>query len=174
MVNYDIGDFSVAASYVDESQNTGGVEDLQIGVGYAINGWNLGAVYGNREGNFSTGQAFDQDYWLLSVDGKIGNFGVSAVIGENESNEFVDLGAGPVFVGGDDIAYGFGVNYDISAATNVSFVYSGGGIADIDGADDAVSIGFLHDLGSGATVRGFVGQNNAGSTVADFGVRFNF
>ena len=157
LVNYDVGDFSVAASYVDESQNLGGAEDMQLGFGYAFNGFNFGALIGSTDiGPVSN------DYWLLSLDGSFGDFGFAAVVGENDNN------------GSDEVAYGFGVDYDISAATNISFVYSGGGVADLPGADDAISLGFLHDLGSGTTVRGFIGQNFAGSTIADFGVRFNF
>lgn len=157
LVNYEIGDFKVAASYVADNQNINGVEDMQIGVGYAFGDYNVGAVYGQQE----DASGVDSDYWLLSFDGSVGDFGFNAVVGNNEINS-------------DETAYGFAVNYDIGASTNVSFVYSGGGVADLPGGDDAVSIGFTHQLGSGSTVRGFIGQNNAGSTVADLGVRFNF
>lgn len=157
LVNYNVGDFKFAASYVDESQNTAGTEDRQIGVGYTFNGWNLGAVVGESETAGVT-----SDYWLISVDGEIGGVGVAAVVGEN------DLTAP------GETAYGFSLDYDVGAATNVKFVYSGGGTADLAGNDDAFAIGFVHDLGSGATLRGFVGENIAGNTVADLGVRFNF
>lgn len=158
LARYEVGDFTVAASYVDESQNVDGIEDTQIGVGYAFGGYNIGAVYGTQDNTDGT----DADYYAVSFDGSIGDFGFGVVIGENDLN------------GSDEVAYGFGVDYDISAATNVSFIYSGGGTADIDGNDDAYSIGFLHDLGSGASLRGFVGQDLSGATVGDFGVRFNF
>ncbi len=182
LVNYNTGDWKFAASYVDESQNTGGLEDWQVGVGYTYNGWNFGAVYGNQEGNYADDAAtgFDDDYWLISVDGSFGAVGFHAVVGENENNDFTivedDVAMTKTLVenGGGDTAYGFSLDYDVSAATNIKFVYSGGGVSDATGGDDQYAIGFLHDLGSGASLRGFVGQNAKGSTVADLGVRFNF
>lgn len=167
LARYEVGDFTVAASYVDESQNVDGIEDTQIGFGYAFNGYNIGFVYGTQDNGIGS----DDDYYAISFDGSIGDFGFGVIIGENELNDVLEADGD---IDGGDLAYGFGVDYDISAATNVSFIYSGGGTADIDGNDDAYSIGFLHDLGSGATLRGFVGQNVSGATVADFGVRFNF
>ena len=175
LVNYDIGDFSVAASYVDDSQNVGGVEDIQVGVGYAYNGFNFGALYGTQD------DGSNDDYWLVSVDGSFGAFGFAAVIGQNNTNDttgvVIDAATGDVIaVGADgsDLAYGLGLDYEIGAATTVSAVYSGGGTANISGQDDQFSIGVLHDLGSGATIRGFVGQNGDGDFVGDLGVRFNF
>jgi len=74
----------------------------------------------------------------------------------------------------NDESYGFGVGYDISDATNISFVFNGGGVSDLPGRDEEYSLGFTHQLGSGSRLQGFVGQNDVGDTLADFGVRFNF
>ncbi len=156
LANYEIGDFKVAASYVADNQNVDGVEDMQIGVGYAFGNYNVGAVYGNSDDGVN-----DDDYWLLSFDGSVGDFGFNAVVGENDINS-------------DDTAYGFRVDYDISSSTNIQFVYNGGGVADLPGNDDGVAIGFTHQLGAGARIQGFIGQDNSGSTRADLGVRFNF
>ncbi len=158
LVNYNMGDFKFAASYVADNQAIDGVEDKQIGVGYTFNGWNLGAVVGETE----TAAGVTNDYWLVSVDGPFGAVGFNAVVGENDNTA------------PGETAYGFTLDYDVGAATNIKFVYSGGGTAELAGNDDAVAIGFVHDLGSGATLRGFVGENIAGNTVADLGVRFNF
>ncbi|MGB5863861.1 MAG: porin [Sulfitobacter sp.] len=159
LANYEIAGFKIAGSYVDESQNVNGTEDAQIGVGYAFGDYNVGAVVGRSET-----AGVDSDYYLLSFDGKVGQFGFAVVVGENDLN-------GPT---GDDTAYGFSLDYDVSEATNVQFVYSGGGSADIAGNDDAYAIGVLHDLGAGATLRGFIGQDIGGDARADLGVRFNF
>jgi len=156
LVNYTIGDLKLAASYVADNQNVNGTEDMQFGIGYSFGGYNIGAVIGEQET-----AGVSEDYYLLSLDGSVGDFGFAAVVGENNLNS-------------DDTAYGFSVDYDISAATNIKFVYNGGGVADLPGNDDGVAIGFTHQLGAGSRVQGFIGQNNAGSTVADLGVRFNF
>ncbi|MEP5731592.1 MAG: porin [Sulfitobacter sp.] len=157
LVNYNFGDLKLAASYVADNQNTNGDEDVQFGVGYSFGDYNIGALVGRTE----TAAGADNDYYLLSLDGSIGAFGFAAVVGENDNTS-------------SDTAYGFSVNYDIGAATNIQLVYNGGGVADLPGNDDGVAVGFTHQLGAGARVQGFIGQNNSGSTIADLGVRFNF
>jgi len=158
LVNYNIGDFSVAASHVEDNQNVDGNEDTQFGVGYSFGGYHVGAVVGQT----TTDEDVDNDYYLLSFRGSVGDFGFAAVVGENDNN------------GSDEVAYGFAVDYDLSAATNIKFVYNGGGVADVAGNDDGYAIGVSHKLGAGASLKGFIGQNNSGSTVADLGVTFNF
>lgn len=156
LVNYDIGDFSVAASHVDASGSTANTEDTQFGVGYAFGDYNIGAVVGE-----STTAGVSSDFYLVSFDGSVGDFGFGLVFGDNELNA-------------NDEAYGFAVDYDVSASTNVKFVFNDGGVADNAGNEEGYALGFTHQLGSGSRLQGFIGQNNSGSTVGDFGVRFNF
>lgn len=175
LVNYNVGDFSVAASYVDSNQNVKGDEDIQFGVGYSYGGMKFGALVGRTDTaaiaavlgadgveTSAAVAAAENDYWLLSARGSFGEFGFAAVVGENDNN------------GSGEVAYGFSVDYDLSAATNVKFVYNGGGVADNAGNDDGYAIGVSHNLGAGASLKGFIGQNNSGSTIADLGVSFNF
>ena len=157
LVNYSIGDLSLAASYVADNQNVDGIEDTQFGIGYAFGDYNVGAVVG--ETTDAMGDTFD--YWLVSFDGSIGDFGFNAVVGENDNTS-------------DDVAYGFAVNYDLNPSTNLQFIYNGGGVADTPAGDDGIALGFTHQLGAGSRIQGFIGQNNAGSTIADLGARFNF
>ena len=71
----------------------------------------------------------------------------------------------------DDTKYGFSVKYDVGAATEIRFAFADTGI---DNEDEVYGIGFRHSLGGGVSLRGGIGQNTPGNTVADLGVIFNF
>jgi len=166
LVNYAIGDFTVAGSYVDESgrddnrtdalgNRVGGDDEWQIGATYTFGDYTVGALYGDDN---------DDEFWLVTVGGSVGAFGFAALIGENDADiDANDNGEG-------DIAYGLTVNYEFGAATTVLASFAGGGDAD----SEAFGVGFVHSLGAGTTLRGMVGQDTDDSVKADLGVRFDF
>ncbi|MEP2919865.1 MAG: porin [Sulfitobacter sp.] len=158
LVNYAIGDFTVAGSYVDESGIDGGLgtdDEWQVGATYTFGDYTVGALYGDDQ---------DDEFWLVTVGGSVGAFGFAALIGENDANvDDNDSGEG-------DIAYGLTVNYEFGAATTVLASFAGGG----DAESEAFGVGFVHSLGAGTTLRGMVGQDTDDSVKADLGVRFDF
>jgi len=158
LVNYAIGDFTVAGSYVDESGIDGGLgtdDEWQVGATYTFGDYTVGALYGDDQ---------DDEFWLVTVGGSVGAFGFAALIGENDANvDDNDNGEG-------DIAYGLTVNYEFGAATTVLASFAGGG----DAESEAFGVGFVHSLGAGTTLRGMVGQDTDDSVKADLGVRFDF
>lgn len=162
---YSIGDFQVAASYSDNLGGTSGDEDFQFGAGYSFSdALKLGFVVGSSE--IAT---VDQDYYLITASGEINQIGYMVFVGDNEANNDVN--------GDSNVAFGFGVDYDVSAVTTVGFTYSDGGAADtntVTGNGAAVSLYVTHSLGGGASLRGFIGESIGGSTVADLGVTFDF
>ena len=167
-LRYTAGDFTVAASYTDgtSAQDTAmGTaterEEYQIGVGYNFGNYSAGIAFGNEETNDLTATTstttLDNDFWVISFDGEIGAFAFSILVGDSDSN--------------DDTMYGFSVKYDVSDATEIRFAFSDSGL---DAEDEVVAIGFRHGLGGGVSLRGGIGQNTSGNTVADLGVIFNF
>lgn len=162
-IRYVYGDFTVAASYTDDSTTafvTDGVtlatvendaEEWQVGVGYNFGDYSVGAAYGNRNG------IVDNDFWAVTFGGEIGAFGFSLLVADSDIQ--------------DDTSYGASVKYDIGAATELRAVYSDNGF---DAADETYAVGVRHSLGGGVTLAGGVGQNIAGNTVGDLGVIFNF
>ncbi|MEL6450511.1 MAG: porin [Pseudomonadota bacterium] len=145
-LRYSAGDFTVAASYTDDS--TGG-EEYQIGLGYNFGNYSAGIAFGNED-------ATDNDFVVAQFGGEIGAFGFSILVADEDNTA--------------DTMYGVSAKYDVGAATEIRFVYSDNGT----NADETVAIGFRHGLGGGVSLRGGVGQNNAGNTIADLGVIFNF
>ncbi|MEP3785170.1 porin [Ascidiaceihabitans sp.] len=60
--------------------------------------------------------------------------------------------------------------FDVGAATNIEAY-----VADADYfAETSYGVDFNHDLGGGTSLRGGISNNNAGNTLVDLGVRFNF
>lgn len=162
LVNYDVGDLSLAVSYLNGAHSGNGIEDVQFGIGYSFGDFNVGAVIGDQE----TAAGVDNgDFWLVSFDGSFGAFGFNAVVGENSTGgAAVDA----------ELAYGFALNYDVNEDTNIQFIYSDGGGTTAAPTDAQVALGFTHQLGSGSRIQGFIGEDAGGNTRADFGVRFNF
>ena len=165
-LRYTAGDFTVAASVTDGTSaqdTTAGTatdrEEYQIGVGYNFGNYSVGAAFGNEKETNLVGGAttLDNDFWAISFDGEIGAFAFSILVGDSDTN--------------DETMYGFSVKYDVSDATEIRFAFSDSGL---DAEDEVVAIGFRHGLGGGVSLRGGVGQNTAGNTVADLGVIFNF
>ncbi len=176
-LRYTMGDFTASASYTDGAKNVvkddpytvsaiTEAEEWQVGFGYNFGNYTAGVAFGNRSVDVTdedglsvpTDTAFlDNDFWALGFGGDIGAFAFSIVVGDSDLQ--------------DDTSYGFSVKYDISAATDIRFAFSDNGF---DAADEAYGIGFQHSLGGGVSLRGGVGQNVLGNSVADLGVVFNF
>lgn len=146
-VRYSAGDFTAAASYTDDAL---GGEEYQIGVGYSFGNYSAGIAYGEED-------ATNFDFVAASFGGELGALAFSILIADYD--------------GMPDTAYGLSVKYDIGAATELRFVYSDNGNP---AADETIAIGFRHSLGGGVSLQGGIGQNNAGNTVGDLGVIFNF
>ena len=167
-LRYTAGDFTVSASITDGTSaqdTTAGTaterEEYQIGVGYNFGNYSVGAAFGNEEETAVTATtsavSLDNDFWAISFDGEIGAFAFSILVGDSDSN--------------DETMYGFSVKYDVSDATEIRFAFSDSGL---DAEDEVIAIGFRHGLGGGVSLRGGIGQNTSGNTVADLGVIFNF
>lgn len=164
---YSFGDFQVAASYSDNLGGVSGAQDFQFGAGYAFSdALNVGFVVGSSEtAVLGVATDIDEDYALITVSGSVNQFGYMVFIGDNEANDDA---------GGSNVAYGFGVDYDLSAVTTVAFTYSDGGAADLPGNSAAYSIYAQHDLGAGSSLRGAIGEDLGGNLIADLGIRFDF
>ena len=169
-VRYDVGDFTVSASYSNnESVDSddplsiiaNDIEEYQIGVGYNFGDYSIGLAYGNQDGTTETAgvvtDIVDNDFWVATFDGSIGAVDFSIILADSDAQ--------------DDVVYGGSLNYEISAATSIRFLVADGGN---DVNDTIVAIGANHSLGGGVTLAGGVGQNAAGNTVADLGVSFSF
>ena len=172
-VRYDVGDFTVSASYSNDEDVTifdtttatsnilaNDVEEFQIGVGYDFGDYSVGLAYGTQDGDISLNGVpvdVDNDFWVATFDGSIGAVDFSIIIADSDAQ--------------DDVSYGGSLNYEISAATSIQFVVADGGN---DANDTVVGIGASHSLGGGVTLGGGIGQNAGGQTVADLGVSFSF
>ncbi len=157
---YTVGDFTVAASFTEENE-TVDVEDgysyYQIGFGYDFGAVAAGLVYGDRDSDVTPAATEDADYWIIGLSGDIGQLSYNFTVGEDSVV--------------DEIAYGVSVAYDISSATTLTAVIADSGV---DALDEVYGVGFKHSLGGGVTLRGGVGQETDGDTLADLGVRFDF
>ncbi|WP_299139178.1 porin [uncultured Tateyamaria sp.] len=146
-LRYTAGDFTASASYTDDA--TGG-EEWQLGFGYNFGNFSAGIAFGNED-------AGDNDFVAASFDGEFGALAFSILIADYDANA--------------DTSYGFSVKYDVGAATEIRFAFADSGVA---GNDETYAIGFRHSLGGGVSLRGGIGNNTAGNTVADLGVIFDF
>ncbi|CUH79338.1 Porin [Tritonibacter multivorans] len=162
-VKYSVGSLTLSASYAGENKDDPGDADdfvadsyFQIGAGYSFGDNSVGIVYGSRDNDA------DESYIAASFNGSVGDFSYGVLVGDNSSDVDAD---------DFDVAYGLYGAYSVSSATDITAVFSGGGA---DGDDDAYGLGFKHGLGGGVSLRGGVGQNTSGNTVADLGVRFDF
>ncbi|MEO9516730.1 MAG: porin [Paracoccaceae bacterium] len=169
-VRYEVGDFTVSASYSNNEDVIDGapagftndLDEYQIGVGYNFGDYSVGLAYGNEDGSFFDDDAAavvarDNDFWVATFDGSIGAVDFSIIVADSDLQ--------------DDVSYGGSLNYEISAATAIQFVVASGG----NDADDTIyGIGASHSLGGGVTLGGGIGQNASGNTVADLGVSFSF
>jgi outer membrane protein OmpU len=158
------------------------------------------AVFNNAAGATSSSSA---DRWDIGASYNFNNFTVGLAYGEtevpngNKNSMFVFTGAADfdrwgatIFVGDEDLGganavggnlegtfYGLSASFDVGAATQIVASYgSGDGTNDTEG----YGLGAVYDLGGGVSLRGGIGYtdvkgvNNAGRTVGDIGVLFNF
>ena len=161
-LRYTAGDLTVSASYTDGApvEDAGTIvedEEWQLGIGYNFGNYSAGIGFGNSTTDTDDVKTADNDFWAASFGGDIGAFAFSILVGASDLQ--------------DDTSYGFSVKYDVSAATDIRFAFSDNGV---DADDEAYGIGFRHSLGGGVSLRGGIGQNTGGNTVADLGVIFNF
>ncbi|WP_300057051.1 porin [uncultured Roseobacter sp.] len=166
-VKYEMGDFAFMASYTDDhAVNDGGTiggddatdafgDSYEIGASYTFSAWTFGLVYGEFEA--SPGDGAKNDWIVATLSGTIGIADVSFLISD--------------FEGDDDAVFGASASIPVGAATNILASVSDGGA---DGNDTSYGIGFRHSLGGGVRLDGMVGSNEAGNTIADLGVRFDF
>ncbi|MQQ08137.1 porin [Epibacterium sp. SM1979] len=148
---YSVGDFTGAVSYTEENDSTGDNSYYQIGFGYDFGAVAAGVVYGERD------DAAETSYWIIGLSGDLGPVGYNLTVGESDAV--------------NEVAIGLSGSYDISSATTLTAVIADSGV---DADDTVYGIGFKHSLGGGVSLRGGVGQETDGDTLADLGVRFDF
>lgn len=150
---YSAGDFTVAASYTDNAQD-GTTEEWQVGAGYNFGNYSAGIAFGNED----NGTTVDNDFWALSFSGTVGSVGFSILVAdEDDANSDTKVGAS--------------ISVPVGASTEIIAAVADNGVS---GDDTAYGVGFRHSLGGGVSLRGGIGENNGGDTVADLGVIFNF
>ncbi|ASM73748.1 MULTISPECIES: porin [Roseobacteraceae] len=152
-VMYSMGDLSMHLSYaeLDTGAAFNGVlegDRLAAHVAYTFSGWTV--ALGLQDSDIVT----DTEA-ALTVSGSVG---------------IADLTFGYANNGTQGDAFAINAGFDIGAATRMNVV-----VLDQENYVDTVyGFGVTHDLGGGTSIRGGIQNNNAGNTVADLGVRFNF
>ena len=148
---YSVGDFTGAVSYTEENDATGDNSYYQIGFGYDFGVVSAGAVFGERDDTAET------SYWIIGLSGELGQLAYNLTVGDSDVT--------------NETSYALSVAYDVTSATTISAVVGDSGVS----SDDTIyGLGFKHSLGGGVTLRGGVGQETDGDTLADLGIRFDF
>ena len=149
---YSVGDFRGQIAFDGDSDGAGSdVETTSVSVAYTFSGWTVALGYETAD----DGNGNDVDGTVLTVGGTIGSVDLAFFLGDD------DVG---------DASYGFSGSFGVGAATDILFAVSDG-----DNVSDAsFGVGFNHGLGGDVNLRGMIGQNSSGNTVADLGVAFNF
>lgn len=151
---YAFDAFTFAASYTSNAEDDAD-EEWQIGVGYQISdNLKVGVAYGELE--IDGGE--DEEFAAIGLHGSAGAITYDLLIADTDRDNF-------------DTAFGIGLGYDLSAATDLRLVVSDNGE---DNNDTAYSVGFRHSLGGGVTLRGGIGEDSSGDARGDLGVRFDF
>ncbi|MCP4822040.1 MAG: porin, partial [Shimia sp.] len=149
-VIYSAGGFGAHLSWSDVERDPTGSpyasERIAANVSYAFGDWTIA-------GAIQDGSDDQDDVWLVTAAGSLGDYGFGASYGDNNGfakfqvNGSAQLGAGTILT---------------------AFV------ADEDGAAETIwGVGFIHSLG-GATLAGGLIQDKDGANEADLGVRFSF
>ena len=145
---YSAGAFTGHVSYSEPGLSSGASAQKRAGLygAYTMNDWTVALGY--QKSSNST-----EDKVILTVGGKIGDYGVGLGLADNDGTKKIALNGSATF-----------------GATTVSAF-----IADEDtaGADLAIGLGASYDLG-GAKVVGGVERGATGNTRADLGVSFSF
>ncbi|GFE49185.1 hypothetical protein So717_09380 [Roseobacter cerasinus] len=164
---YAVDAFTFAVSYQADSRDGVSYEEFQIGVGYQISdNLKVGFAYGEVQNvtgvnGLNSNLTDDAEFVAIGLHGSSGAFTYDLLIADIDIDGTDNV----------DTAFGIGLGYDISAATDIRFVVSDNGV---DNNDTAYSLGFRHSLGGGVSLRGGVGEDDGGDTRADLGVRFDF
>ncbi len=143
-VMYSAGSLSAHLSYSDSDLGSAANRTAAY-VSYAMGDWTIAA--GMQDSSVAT-----EDKTVLTVGGKVGDFGVGIGYADNDGVTKIALNGSATF-----------------GATTVSMY-----VADDESAtDNPMGLGIKHDLG-GASLVGGVAQTAAGVTRADMGVSFSF
>ena len=143
-VMYSAGSFSGHLSYSDTDLGSAG-NNTAAYVAYTMGDWTVAA--GMQDSSVNT-----NDKTVLTVGGKVGDFGVGIGYADNGGETKIALNGSATF-----------------GATTVSAYF-----ADEESATDSpMGLGVSHDLG-GASLVGGVARTAAGTTRADLGVSFSF
>lgn len=143
-VIYSAGAFSGALSYSDSDIGSSANRTAAYGA-YTMGDWTV--AVGMQDSATNT-----QDKTIVTIGGKIGDFGVGIAAADNDGESKIALNGSASF-----------------GATSVSFY-----VADEESAtDNPMGLGVSHDLG-GASLVGGVARTAAGVNQADLGVSFSF
>ncbi|MBM1815837.1 porin [Pseudosulfitobacter pseudonitzschiae] len=151
-IMYSMGDLSAHLSYQELDTVPGnGIMDgdrIEGYIAYTFSGWTV--ALGLQDSDIASDTEL-----ALTVGGSVG---------------IADLTFGYADNGTQGDAFAITAAFDVGAATRVTVV-----VLDQENyADTVYGVGVNHDLGGGTSIRGGIQNNNAGNTVADLGVRFNF
>lgn len=144
---YTAGAFTGHVSYSEQTLSTGASGQKRAAAygAYTFNDWTV--ALGAQESS-----AVGEDLVVLTVGGKIGDYGVGFAAADNDGTTKIALNGSATF-----------------GATTVN-----GFVADDEsGTDTAFGLGVSYDLG-GAAVMGGVERDATGNTRADLGVSFSF
>lgn len=153
---YSINGLSLMAAMTANNGSTDYGDQYELGIGYEFGDWQVGAAFGKAE----AGTKPENEFWAVAAEGSLGVADVTVFVGDDDATQ--------------NTAYGISAAFKAGAATKVLVSAAGGGTADQPGKEVSYGIGVKHDLGGGASLRGGVGQDTDGNTVADFGARFDF
>jgi outer membrane protein OmpU len=143
-VMYSAGSFSGHLSYSDTDLGSAGNNTAGY-VAYTMGDWTVAAGMQDSSVNAN-------DKTVLTVGGKVGDFGVGIAYADNDGEAKIALNGSATF-----------------GATTVSMY-----VADEESATDSpMGLGVKHDLG-GASLVGGVAKTASGQTRADMGVKFSF
>lgn len=146
-VIFSAGSFAGHLSYSEQVLSSGaaGAERLAAHVAYTFGDWTAALGVQDSDNN-------NEDKTILTVGGKIGDFGVGFAAADNNGERKITLNGSATF-----------------GATTVN-----GFISDEEsGADTAYGLGVSYDLG-GASIVGGIEHDAAGNDTADLGVSFSF
>ncbi len=136
---------------------TGTFGDFTVAASYDLgtgtDNWAIGAKY--TMGDYSFAAAYDDaKVFSAQLGANVGDFAVAALLSTSSA---------------DGESYGLTAGYTMGATT-ITAAYS----KDDKNGEEAYGIGFGYDLGGGASVKGAIGQNGDGATVADLGITMSF
>jgi outer membrane protein OmpU len=143
-VMYSAGALSAHLSYSDTDLGSAGNRTAGY-VAYTMGDWTVAA--GMQDSSDNT-----EDKTVLTVGGKVGDFGVGIAYADNDGETKIALNGSATF-----------------GATTVSAYVAN----EESASDNPMGLGVSHDLG-GASLKGGVAKTASGQTRADVGVSFSF